>query len=154
MGTFVSFPEAFPTADVRIVDGLKFQVKFHKSLSKENAIKFDAVFDASRMLLDFDAVDVSAINTETLIRDCEIVKDAISQHPKRFMEIVSTFANKNSSISEIIESFRVLKELGLSEDQITEKKGGFFFLIVALAILASGCAHCTQGGRYPPVKHP
>jgi len=61
MGTFVSFPEAFPTADVRIVDGLKFQVKFHKSLSKENAIKFDAVFDASRMLLDFDAVDVSAV---------------------------------------------------------------------------------------------
>jgi hypothetical protein len=90
------------------------------------------------------------LDPNKLARDCGLVKEIVAKHPVQIQSLVAAahraMSDKENRFGEVD---RIAKEIGINEEAFVAKGGGFFFLIVRLALGAAGCmAHCG----HPPTR--
>ena len=152
VGSFVSIPGAFKGADAGLRHIVKMQ--FETRLSKLNSDRLETVFSPDVILVDVGAMNLKSLDTSKIAKDCELIARVVRRHPKKLRELAEVFQPATrKGRKELLRAFRTLKELGLTESATARAGGGILFLlaVVALAGLASGCAHCSN--RRPP-QHP
>ena len=145
-GSYVSVPGAFKGT----AEGLKHFVKmeFGTRLSKETAdpLGLDDFFSTDRLLLDFGAVDVSALDMAKIARDCDLLKEAVLKHPGKIRQLAEAQTESPSGYKKAVS---ILQEIGLTEESATRAGGGLFMLLVlvALVLIPGTCAHCAAGRK-------
>lgn len=146
-GSYVSIPEAFEAASDAVRFAPKIAVRAARFDDASHPLQLDFVMDPHQLLIDLEAVDPTGIDIQRLIRDCDLVKEAAEKRPAQLLSIIASFGH-DVPHEEILKANETAKELGLSEERITEGGGGLLFLLVAVAALAltgcKGCAH-TEG---------
>ncbi len=160
-GTFVTVPAIYHSA----ADGLRQAVKLEVGSSlvderepgKEAKLSFRTTLHTDRALLDFNAVDPDAVDLARVERDCEIIKEAIQQHPEVIRQAVSAVAGGAQDQEQIKAATEALKSIGLTEEHTHANGGGIvgLLVVVGVALLCAGCygcAHCH--GTTPPPATP
>jgi len=135
-GSFVSIPSAFPGAD----EGVKNVIKlgFTTSLSQDSEESIKVEVSTNVVLLDLGAVVPEALDSRKLIRDCDLLKQAITNHPNALAEIVREL--QKGTAEGVERANKIAKEASLTEKAALSAGGGFLFLVViGAALLAGGC---------------
>lgn len=142
-GSFVSVPDAFPDAapDVRNA----FKVQFWTSFSEQSRVQ--TLFSTDVALIDLRAVRPEAIDSETIRRDCELLAQAVTEHPDLPGQLVAELQKGDSDA--IQRAAELTERAGLTDARFVKEGGGLFFLVVVAgaALLGGGCA--TLGSNKP-----
>lgn len=147
-GSFVSFPSVFKNIPEGLEHVLKLELR--TVFSEENDPKIDTTFSKDWVLLDVGAAVPSTLDFKTIARDCDLLKDRALNHPDQLRQIVEAF-QPNASLRDLERAFKIVQELGLTEEASIQAGGGLAgLLLVVGALLLSGCAHCPL----PPTKPP
>ncbi len=146
LGSFVAVPDAFPAADPGVRNAVKFE--FTTVFSDEHRLQ--TLFSADRVLIDLAAVAPSKLNFEKLAVDCDLIKKIAGKYPDELRECL--IALQTGGSSGIQKADDIAKKIGFTEDNFAKNGGGFFFLaVVAIAVLAGGCATLNSN---KPFKQP
>jgi hypothetical protein len=138
-GTFVSIPSAFPDADEGFVNALKLEFRPFFSEAVTDPLNIQTSFGTDKCLIDFKAINASALDGEKLAIDCEILARVAREQPERLQDLIAA-QQKPGGFSE---AASIASELGLTEPAALAAGGGLLFLLVAALILAAaGCEHC------------
>jgi hypothetical protein len=89
-------------------------------------------------MLDLGAVNASGLEAERIVRDCELVADAVRNNPERMRLMVEA-----QSKGDFQTARQIGNEIGLTEEQLIESGGGLALLIlVAVIAFAASGEHC------------
>jgi hypothetical protein len=137
-GTYFAIPSAFPEASPGVRNAFKFDIRPFTPADALDDQQQLALFP-DRVLVDFVAVDTDAIDTERLVKDCDLVSSAVRRDPAAVAELIAGL--QAGSADGIAMADRAARRLGLSEQQVTAAGGGLFFLavLVIAAVAAGGC---------------
>jgi len=154
-GSFVSVPPS-----EKLDNGLRnaFKMEFKTVPSRERAtgpLELETEFSTEWALVDIGAVSPSSISPESISRDCELVKDIVLKHPDEVRRLVEAFQpGRPKELIDLGRAYGIAEGIGLTEEQSRSKGGGLLGLIVvvAAALLASGCHSCGSGHVKPDPK--
>jgi hypothetical protein len=135
-GSFLSIPSAFPGADEKVKNVIKLGFTTSFSQDTEEKIKVEVLTDV--VLLDFGAIVPEALDASKIIRDCDLVKQAVTKHPDALTEIVKEL--QTGTTEGVQRANMIARKASLTEEDALKAGGGLFFLVVvAAALLAGGC---------------
>jgi hypothetical protein len=160
-GTFLSIPPLFDGADEGLRHAFKMEISpvvtGAKGSGKDAELTFGTTFLTDRALLDLGAIDPGAVSFEQVERDCDLLKEALQQHPEVVRQALDAVAGKGQDIDHIKAAAEGLERIHLTEQHAHEQRGGFVgLLLLACAIaLCAGCHSCahSSAGHRPP-EHP
>jgi hypothetical protein len=155
-GSYISLPEAFPTADPAIRNMPKIELRVERFAGSKKPLHFEPVMYPHTILVDLEAVDHEAFDAATLALDCELLAAAARKHPKELRQILAAFA-PSAPHGKMLRAFALTQKLGLDEKSATRSGGGLIWLLaIVAAALLSGCKSCAhtngatrQGGTTP-----
>jgi hypothetical protein len=155
VGSFVSLPEAFETANEAVKYAPKFEFRTERFADSTHPLHIDHVIYPHRLLVDLKAVDSTQFDVRKLIRDCELVIQAANTAPEKLQEILAAFA-PHVPHDRILDAFRTAGDLGLTEEEASKSGGGLLWLLlVVVAVTAScgkSCAHTKASTRQSPTN--
>lgn len=161
-GSFASVPSVFDDVedDVKHSVKIEFSTEFREdALDSSNRfrsapLQLETVFSTDWLLVDMGAANPSAIDTQKIARDCELLREIALNHPEEIQKIVGAF-QPDSPLSAIGEAFEIAKEIGLTEEAALKNGGGFIHvvLLVGGALLLS-CAHNSGCQPKNKPRHP
>src|SRR3954451_14061526 len=155
-GTFLSVPGAFEGAPEGLVHGpkLEFVSTTRMDTGPDNRPRqtFSTTVQGDRALLDFGAVDPTAIDYHRVERDCELLMEAIHDHPEALEQAIATLCGPSRTKAEMNAAAQALREIGMTEQAAVAQGGGWVAIaVVAIAVLVlAGCEHCSQPITDPP----
>jgi len=149
-GSFLSVPGAYEGAPEGLVHGPKLEFVSLTSTKVESGDKprqtFSTAVQGDRALIDFGAVDPAAVDYNRVERDCELLIEAIREHPEVLEQAIATVCGPSRTKAEMNAAARSLAEIGLTEQAAVAQGGGW--VAVAIAVVAvlvlAGCEHCSQ----------
>jgi hypothetical protein len=151
---FVAVPTAFGGTHDSNVNALKIQlvpkvvIRHKPGEDVKQVVELEAI--THRALIDFTAVDVSAIDYNRLQRDCDILKGALSTHRGEFEQVLKLVCSGTATPQMMKSAAASLANAGLTEQAFEEKDGGMIGLILAAVaimlaavaiMLAAGCGN-------------
>jgi hypothetical protein len=143
-GSYVSIPAAFKSASDAVKLAPKIAVRAALFHDASHPLQLDFVMDPHQILIDLEAVDPTGVDIKSLIRDCELLKEAAEKAPEELLSIIAAFG-RDVPHQAILKADETAKTLRLSEAAMTEDGGGFLLLLVAVAAIAlSGCKGCAH----------
>lgn len=135
---FVSVPAAFDGIDNDLRDLIKVPVDVEDVRTPDGGFALSGRAENTSILIDFRELPARFDATKAL-RDCELIRDIITKNPSGVEEVIA--AMKAAAVGEErqrrVQS--LLGRLGLTERAFAQKGGGFVWLLVLLAVGASGC---------------
>jgi hypothetical protein len=135
-GSFVSIPSAFPGAHEGVRNVLKLGMT--SRLTQDHTEALQTVVATDVALLDFAAVVPEALEASKIIRDCDLLKEAITKHPTALTEIVREL--QRGTAEGVKTANMIAEKASLTEKDSLKAGGGFLFLIIiGAALLAGGC---------------
>ncbi len=135
-GRFIATPEAFGlSGSLGNVVKMEFDTQY-----SDKSKKMETVFSPDRVLIDFAALDPDELSTTKIRRDCEILKQAVSAHPRKVKAMAKAF--QAGDPANIRKAAKMSRELGLTEEATVAAGGGILLagLLVLIAVGAGGCA--------------
>lgn len=141
-GTFLSVPSAYPDADEGIRNALKLE--FRPFVSPENYSasgppQVRTSFASDKCLIDFMAIDPSALDGEKLAIDCEILARVAREQPDQVRRLIAAQQQPGG----FTEAAAIAGEIGLTESSARAAGGGLLWLvIIAVVLAADSCEHC------------
>lgn len=125
----------------------KIEIRTQRVKGSKHPLNIDHIMYPHTLLIDLEAVNANALDINKFIKDCDLLKEVAIKDPEKLKTIVGSFAS-DAPHENMLKAFEIAKQLGLTEDAMAEKGGGFLVIIVILAALAmsscKGCAH-TKG---------
>lgn len=154
-GSFVSVPPS-----ERVDKGLRdaFKMEFKTVPTRERTtgpLELEIEFSTEWALVDIGAISSSSIKPESVARDCELVKDIVLKHPDEVRRLVEAFQpDRPKKLIDLGRAYGIAEGIGLTEERSQSRGGGLLGLIVVLAaaLLASGCQSCGSGHVKPDPK--
>jgi hypothetical protein len=142
--SFVASREAWKGTDNGLENLVRLERKDQSSKSPVSGSKQeDLDFYPDRVLVDLGAIPASLFDPQKIIKDCELVTQAARKHPDRLRQLIGV-CRPDSSRSEMEEAFRIMQEIGVSEQAALRAGGGLLWLL-ALALVFASCEHCHAG---------
>jgi predicted small secreted protein len=155
-GSFLTIP--IEGANDGIKHLLKMQLRTVASDRDGSSLTFSTNFLTDRLLLDFGAVQFDSIDLGKIKQDCDLIKEAIQEHPEVIREALNTITGNGKDISHILKAAESFKAIGLTEKQYQERSGGLLevALLAAAAVLLDACTRVTAHGAagQRPVENP
>lgn len=146
-GSFVSIPSAMDGVEPGLKSAFKMQFRTIYSEESTNPLGLETVFAPDRMLIDLQAVDPKAIDPRKLIRDCDLLKNLVQEHPEQLRRLVQAFqpANEGARV-DWSAAAKIAEEIGFTEKHFQKAGGGFLpLLVIAVAALCASCsATCSK----------
>jgi hypothetical protein len=128
LGSFMSVPEAVKTAPVGLHHALKLE---YASLPKEDGSGLENVVISDRAMFDLSAIDMTAVNPATIIKDCEYIKAIVQKNPDEVIKILAAFQS-DAPISDMGVALDMVKSIGLTEEDAVKAGGGLIVLGLVL----------------------
>ncbi|HXD60059.1 MAG TPA: hypothetical protein VN606_19180 [Thermoleophilaceae bacterium] len=149
-GTFISVPGAFDGAPEGLLHGPKLEFVSLTNVTTDADNKpqqsFSTAVHGDRALLDFGAVEPKAIDLQRVERDCELLIEAIRDHPDVLQHALATVCGPSRTKAEMNAAAQALSEIGLTEQAAVAQGGGWIAVAVAVVavLVLAGCEHCSQ----------
>ena len=140
LNSFHALPEAWKGADQGLENLVRLERKDKSSKSAASGSKQDMDFYPDRVLVDLAAIPTSLFDPQKIIRDCDLVAEAARKHPDRVRQLLGA-CRPDSSRAEMDEAYRIIEEIGLTEQAALRAGGGLLWLVVLVLVLGS-CEHC------------
>lgn len=125
---FATRSDAFPSVPPQFLSAVKLQ---QVSLPDADGIPRTSVV-VDRVLVDLAAVDPALMDAQTIVRDCEFVRDLLLRHPDAPRQLIAAF-QADAPTSDIAAAATFVREIGLTEEAAIDAKGGLVFLLFLLA---------------------
>jgi hypothetical protein len=144
VGSFVSLPEAFTSADPGVKLAPKIEVQVAKFADSKKPLGVENVMYPHHVLVDLEAVDAKELDLKKVMKDCELMITACKEYPDQVRSILEAFA-KDAPHEKILEADKIAEKLRISESMAVKAGGGMLWLLViAAAIALSGCKSCAH----------
>ncbi|RAL16571.1 uncharacterized protein BO97DRAFT_456253 [Aspergillus homomorphus CBS 101889] len=138
-GSFIPVPTAFDGTPEGLVNAVKVGVVPTTSLNRESGKKVEQVLDIATVthqgLVDFAAVDTSDIHFKKLERDCELMKEALGNHPEEINQALKLMCSGQATTQAIESATAALAKVGLTEQDYRKQGGGLIGLLVVAAAI-------------------
>ena len=126
-GSFSSVPGAFATAPEEFKQVVKMEFTTEEAGDSggkfgSQGLQLETVFSTDWFMLDLGAADVSAIEPEKIIKDCELVTKSMRDNPAEVKKMIAAF-RPSSPISDIDDAIKVGESIGLTEENAVASGG-------------------------------
>jgi len=142
-----------------LVNALKVEIVPTTYVAQQPGQKTQQTFATAtvtdRALVDFGAVDPNQINFDHVARDCELLVEALREHPDVIRKALEVVCGGPPTEAEITSATAAITEIGLTEQGTRERGGGVVavVLVVAAVVLLGGClAECPPPQPQVPVS--
>ncbi len=141
--TYVSVPEAFAAAPAGLRDALKLKFGIEFAEGSRSPLGLREVFFTDRVLVDFGAVGLDALDARKVLKDCELVRERLASSPESFRDIVDALRRADVKNAEA-----AARKLRLTEEDSVRAGGGIVgLLLLAAAVLVAGGCGTTMARR-------
>lgn len=159
-GVFLSTPAVFDGTAAGLRHAFKMQFTPTASRHDEDGgggrTAIGTAFAMDRALLDFGAVQPSAVDLARAGRDCELLGEAIRKHPEVLTQALDLVTGGRADVDGIRSAAGALQGIGLTERQAYQNGGGIIALLAlaAAALLIEGCDACVTALETSPQVQP
>ena len=141
-GSFIPIPSAFEIADKGLRNAIQFEFKIRSNKESKNPLNLESVFYTDRCLVDFSCVNPHSIHADKIAKDCDYIKQIVSEHPEELAKMIKELQN-----GEIDRGYELAEKIGMTEDDCVRAGGGAIGLVIVLlaVIVLGGCGHINKG---------
>lgn len=142
---FLTIPsESLPGAESFLSEVFKINFQTVPRRSKNGKLGIGFKLNSQKLLVDLSALHVSKIPFNKAAVDCDLLRAAITNHPEEIRKVAATLLSGEVSSKELDGAVKLLKKLGLAEEEASHKGGGIGWLVVVaviviIAIAARSC---------------